>query len=215
MSAFGSVFALGFAAVAVVVTRRTYQIESERDRVNAEARRVQEYFARRAQAALVRRATPRPVRQVMHPAQTVRNAAIPRPVRQVRRATYTVTNPVGAAEKQTRWSGAERRNRPSGRRRPRRRSTNGSAFWRWLLGGLGQPDPAATVPARSPTDTRSTTPPGQWGCSLGRTGTRSAAPHRPGGDLWSPSRQEVDKRHQDERLDPSRDQRHFIAGSGP
>jgi arabinogalactan oligomer / maltooligosaccharide transport system substrate-binding protein len=37
----------------VVVTRRTYQIESERDRVNAKARRVQEYFARRAQAALV------------------------------------------------------------------------------------------------------------------------------------------------------------------
>ncbi|WP_406119525.1 hypothetical protein [Streptomyces sp. NBC_00989] len=31
LSALGSVFALGFAAVAVVVTRRTYQIESERD----------------------------------------------------------------------------------------------------------------------------------------------------------------------------------------
>lgn len=53
MSAFGSVFALVFAAVAVVVTRRTYKIESERDRVNAEARSVQESFARRAQAALV------------------------------------------------------------------------------------------------------------------------------------------------------------------
>jgi hypothetical protein len=34
MSAFGSVFALGFGAVAVVVTRRMYQIESERDQVN-------------------------------------------------------------------------------------------------------------------------------------------------------------------------------------
>lgn len=49
----GSLFALIFAAVAVVVTRRTYHIESERDRVNAEARTVQQAFARRAQAALV------------------------------------------------------------------------------------------------------------------------------------------------------------------
>ncbi|HET6855723.1 MAG TPA: extracellular solute-binding protein [Streptomyces sp.] len=46
-------FALGFAAVAVVVTRRTYQIESERDRVDAQARETQESFARRAQAGLV------------------------------------------------------------------------------------------------------------------------------------------------------------------
>lgn len=53
LSAFGSVFALVFAAIVVVVTRRMYQIESERDRVNAEARSVQESFARRAQAALV------------------------------------------------------------------------------------------------------------------------------------------------------------------
>ena len=53
MSAFGSVFALGFAAVAVVVARRMYQIESERDQVSAEARSVQESFARRAQAASV------------------------------------------------------------------------------------------------------------------------------------------------------------------
>jgi arabinogalactan oligomer/maltooligosaccharide transport system substrate-binding protein len=49
----GSIFALGFAAVAVVVTRRTYQIESERDRVNEEARDAQRSFTRRAQAALV------------------------------------------------------------------------------------------------------------------------------------------------------------------
>ncbi|TCO59384.1 CHAT domain-containing protein [Actinocrispum wychmicini] len=49
----GSLFALGFAAAAVVVTRRTYRIESERDRVNAEAREVQAAFTRRAQAALV------------------------------------------------------------------------------------------------------------------------------------------------------------------
>jgi len=53
VSASGSVFALGFAAVAVVVTHRTYRIESERDRVNAEARAAQESSARRAQAALV------------------------------------------------------------------------------------------------------------------------------------------------------------------
>jgi maltose-binding protein MalE len=49
----GSIFALGFAAVAVVVTRRTYQIESERDRVNEAARDAQRSFTRRAQAALV------------------------------------------------------------------------------------------------------------------------------------------------------------------
>ncbi len=42
-----------FAAVAAVITRRTYRIESERDRVNEEARAVQRSFARRAQAALV------------------------------------------------------------------------------------------------------------------------------------------------------------------
>jgi arabinogalactan oligomer/maltooligosaccharide transport system substrate-binding protein len=53
VSAFGSVFALGFAAVAVVVTRRTYRIESDRDRVDAEARTVHQSFARKAQGALV------------------------------------------------------------------------------------------------------------------------------------------------------------------
>jgi arabinogalactan oligomer / maltooligosaccharide transport system substrate-binding protein len=45
--------ALVFAVVAVVVARRTYRLESERDRVNAEARRRQDSFARRSQAALV------------------------------------------------------------------------------------------------------------------------------------------------------------------
>lgn len=53
LSALGSVFALGFAAVAVVVTRRTYQIESERDRVDADTREVQRSFSRRSQAGLV------------------------------------------------------------------------------------------------------------------------------------------------------------------
>ena len=53
LQGFGSLFALGFAAAAVVVTRRTYRIESERDGVNAEAREAQAAFTRRAQAALV------------------------------------------------------------------------------------------------------------------------------------------------------------------
>lgn len=53
MSAVGSVFALGFAAAAVLIGRRMYGVESERDRVNAEARRAQESFARKAQAASV------------------------------------------------------------------------------------------------------------------------------------------------------------------
>ncbi|SFR28748.1 Maltose-binding protein MalE [Lentzea waywayandensis] len=49
----GSLSALGFAAAAVVVTRRTYRIESERDQVNAAAREARTAFDRRAQAALV------------------------------------------------------------------------------------------------------------------------------------------------------------------
>ncbi|MBO0884063.1 MAG: extracellular solute-binding protein [Mycobacterium sp.] len=53
LQAVGSLLALGFAAAAVVAARRTYQIESERDRVNAEARDAQTAFGRRAQAALV------------------------------------------------------------------------------------------------------------------------------------------------------------------
>lgn len=53
VQAVGSLLALGFAAAAVVATRRTHRLESERDRISAEARDVQAAFARRAQAALV------------------------------------------------------------------------------------------------------------------------------------------------------------------
>jgi hypothetical protein len=55
-------------------------------------------FARRAVRKSVRRATPRPVRQAMHPARTVRNAVTPPPVKQVSRAAYTARHPVGVAE---------------------------------------------------------------------------------------------------------------------
>jgi hypothetical protein len=55
-------------------------------------------FARRVVRKSVRKATPRPVRQAMHPARTVRNAATPRPVKQVSRAAYTARHPVGAGE---------------------------------------------------------------------------------------------------------------------
>jgi Ftsk gamma domain len=55
-------------------------------------------FARRAVRKTVRKATPCPVRQAMHPARTVKNAVMPRPVKQVSRAAYTVRNPVGTAE---------------------------------------------------------------------------------------------------------------------
>ena len=55
-------------------------------------------FARRAVRKSVRRATPRPVRQAMHPARTARNAVTPRPVKQISRGAYTVRHPVGAAE---------------------------------------------------------------------------------------------------------------------
>jgi hypothetical protein len=55
-------------------------------------------FARRVVRKSVRKAMPRPVRQAMHPARTVKNAVTPRPVRQVSRAAYTATHPVAAAE---------------------------------------------------------------------------------------------------------------------
>lgn len=55
-------------------------------------------FARRAVRKSVRKATPRPIRQAMHPARTVKYAVTPRPVRQVSRAAYTIRNPLGAAE---------------------------------------------------------------------------------------------------------------------
>jgi len=55
-------------------------------------------LARRVVRKSIRKATPRPVRQVMHPARTGRNAVTPRPVKQVSRAAYAVRHPVGAAE---------------------------------------------------------------------------------------------------------------------
>ncbi|MBB5918099.1 maltose-binding protein MalE [Nocardia transvalensis] len=53
MQGVGSLLALVFASVAVVVARRTYGIESERDRVNAERREKQDLFERRSQAARI------------------------------------------------------------------------------------------------------------------------------------------------------------------
>jgi hypothetical protein len=55
-------------------------------------------FARRVARKSVRKVTPRPVRQAMHPARTVKNAVTPRPVKQVSRTAYTVRHPVGAAD---------------------------------------------------------------------------------------------------------------------
>jgi len=55
-------------------------------------------FARRVVRKSVRKATPRPVRQAMHPARTVRNKVTPRPVKQASRAAYTVRHPVAAGE---------------------------------------------------------------------------------------------------------------------
>ncbi|HWO65315.1 MAG TPA: extracellular solute-binding protein [Umezawaea sp.] len=53
ISASGSVFALVFAASAVVITRRTYRIESNRDEVNAALREKQQALVRQGQASLV------------------------------------------------------------------------------------------------------------------------------------------------------------------
>lgn len=53
VSAAVTVFAFLFAVVAVVVARRTFRLESERDRINTEVRRQQDAYVRRAQSALV------------------------------------------------------------------------------------------------------------------------------------------------------------------
>ncbi|NUT92820.1 MAG: extracellular solute-binding protein [Saccharothrix sp.] len=53
ISAFATLFALVFAASAVVVNRRTYRIESARDRVSAEQRERRQLLLRQHQAALV------------------------------------------------------------------------------------------------------------------------------------------------------------------
>jgi hypothetical protein len=55
-------------------------------------------FARRMVRKSVRKATPRAVRQVMHPVRSAKNAVTPRGVKQLSRAVYTITNPLGAAE---------------------------------------------------------------------------------------------------------------------
>jgi arabinogalactan oligomer/maltooligosaccharide transport system substrate-binding protein len=53
ISSSATIVALTFAAVAAVAARRTYMIESERDRTTAEERRTRDAFARRAQASCV------------------------------------------------------------------------------------------------------------------------------------------------------------------
>jgi maltose-binding protein MalE len=53
LSAVATILALAFAAVAALAAQRVYRIESERDRISGEARRQQEAFVRRTQAALV------------------------------------------------------------------------------------------------------------------------------------------------------------------
>ncbi|GAA4444833.1 hypothetical protein GCM10023170_022770 [Phytohabitans houttuyneae] len=53
LSSIATILALLFAALAALGAQRVYRIESERDRVAADARRQQEAFQRRTQAALV------------------------------------------------------------------------------------------------------------------------------------------------------------------
>lgn len=118
-------------------------------------RRLARKSARRVARKTVRKATPRPVRQAMHPARTVRNAATPRPVKQVSRAAYAVRNPVGAAENKLigaalyAWSS---------RRRKRR-----SGFWGSFgkKRGKGRPPATAAVTAKRPERPQSTVPP-KW-----------------------------------------------------
>lgn len=92
------------------------------------ARRVVRRSARRAVRKTIRTATPRPVRQAMHPVGTARNAVTPRPVKQVSRAAYTVRHPVGATENAVIGAGLH----------PRRRRRG---LWSWLTGSnRNQPD---------------------------------------------------------------------------
>lgn len=109
-------------------------------------------FARRVVRKTVRKATPRPVRQAMHPARTVKNAATPRPVRKVSRAVYTVRNPLGAAENKVIGAAL---NAGHGRRRARRsgRTTGLGLFWISFgrrRGRRRQPDPPAAGTERRP-----------------------------------------------------------------
>jgi hypothetical protein len=99
-------------------------------------------FARRVVRKSVRRATPRPVHQVMRPARTVKNAVTPRPVKQVSRATYTMRHLVGATENAIIGAALYP---------PRRRR----GFWSWLTGRTSiqpdrKPERPASVPARWP-----------------------------------------------------------------
>ncbi len=111
-------------------------------------------FGRRVVRKTVRKATPRPVRQVMHPARTVKNAATPRPVKQIRRAAYTVRKPVGAAENAA--IGAVL-NAGHGRRK-RRKSGDGGLFRRWFgEGGKSAATPPAA--AKQPDWRQSSVPP--------------------------------------------------------
>lgn len=77
-------------------------------------------IGRRVVRKTVRKVTPRPVRQAMHPARTVKNAVTPRPVKQVSRAAYTVRHPVGAAENKVIGAALN-----GGRRRGKRRASRG------------------------------------------------------------------------------------------
>jgi hypothetical protein len=95
-------------------------------------------FARRVVRKSVRRATPRPVRQAMHPARTVRNAVTPQPVKQVSRAAYTVRHPVGSAENKV-IGAALYPGTGIGRR-------GGFSFWLGLWRRRGQPEPPGPGP---------------------------------------------------------------------
>jgi hypothetical protein len=110
-------------------------------------------LGRRIVRKTVRKATPRPVRQVMHPARTVKNAVTPRSVKQASRAVYTVRHPVGATENM--MIGAAL-NTATGSRRRR----TGRRPFTMLFGtrsrATRQPDPSA---APAPSDRPPSAPP--------------------------------------------------------
>jgi hypothetical protein len=68
---------------------------------------------------LIRRATPRTVRHVIHPVRTVKRKATPRSIRRVSRGINVVTNPVGAAESAIIFGRSRRHTAPMRTRRMR------------------------------------------------------------------------------------------------
>jgi hypothetical protein len=133
-------------------------------------------FTRRLIRKSVRRATPRPVRQAMHPARTVRNAVTPRPVKQASHAVYTARHPAGAAENAAIGAALYP---PKGRRG---KSTGRLTIWQLLTGRVPAPPTARrTAPSRTTPRTGALPRPASPPASMASPVRRPAPPPPPAG----------------------------------